>query len=92
MNKLELTSAIAKKLNISYNVANTYVDTMLDIITEELVKGEKVKFVDFGVFEVAKRAPRKGHNPHTGEVFTIPACNEPIFKPGKELKQIIKDS
>ena len=92
MNKLELTNAIAKKLNVSYKFANTFLDSMLVSITEELVNGGKVKLVDFGVFEVAKRAPRKGHNPRTGEVFPIPACNEPVFKPGKELKQIIKEA
>ena len=90
MNKLELTSSISKKLNVSFKDANVFLDTMLDCITEELLNGGKVKFVDFGVFEVAKRAPRKGFNPRTREEIVIPACNEPVFKPGKELKEIIK--
>lgn len=91
MNKLELTSAIAKKLNVSFKVSNVFLDTMLDCITEELVNGGKVKFVDFGVFEVVPRAPRKGFNPRTREEIVIPACNEPVFKPGKELKETIKN-
>lgn len=91
MNKLELTRIMAKKLNVFFKVAGTFLDTMLDCITEELVNGGKVKFVDFGVFEVAKRAPRKGFNPRTREEIIIPACNEPIFKPGKELKETIKN-
>ena len=92
MNKLELTNAIAKKMNVTYKCANIFLDTLLNCITEELVSGGKVKFVDFGVFEVVQRAPRKGFNPRTREEIIIPACNEPVFKPGKELKQIIKDS
>lgn len=89
MNKAELISAISKKLDVSFRVANNALDVLLETISEELVKGEKVKFVDFGTFEVVRRAPRKGHNPHKGEVFVIPACNEPVFKPGKELKEIV---
>ena len=91
MNKQELTNSIAQKLNVSYKVANAFLDTMLDSITEELINGGKVKFVDFGVFEVAKRAPRKGFNPRTREEIIIPACKEPVFKPGKELKETIKN-
>lgn len=89
MNKAELISSISKKLNVSFRVADEAVDVLLETISEELVKGEKIKFVDFGSFEVVQRAPRKGHNPHTGEVFSIPACNEPVFKPGKALKEIV---
>ena len=45
MNKLELTRIMAKKLNVSFKVTGTFLDTMLDCITEELVNGGKVKFV-----------------------------------------------
>lgn len=91
MNKLELTSAMAKKMNISYRASNILLDAMLNCITKELVNGGSVKLVDFGVFEVAQRAPRKGFNPRTREEIIIPACKEPVFKPGKELKHTIKN-
>ena len=89
MNKAELISAMSKKLNVSFRAASDGLDILLETISEELVNGEKIKFVDFGSFESVKRAARKGHNPHTGEVFDIPACNEPVFKPGKALKELI---
>jgi len=89
MNKAELISSMSKKLDVSYRVADEALDVLLETISEELVKGEKIKFVDFGSFEKVKRAARKGHNPHTGEVFDIPACYEPVFRPGKALKEIV---
>lgn len=92
MNKLELTNAIAKETNTSFKMADIFLDAMLDSITEELIRNGKVKIVDFGVFEVANRAPRKGFNPHVREEVIIPACKEPVFKPGKELKERIKNS
>ena len=91
MNKNELTSAIAKKRKVSFKDAEEFLNAMLDCITKELINGGKVKFVDFGVFEVAKRAPRKGFNPRTREEIIIPECNEPVFKPGKKLKETIKN-
>ena len=84
-------NSIAKKLDISYKEADDKLKAILDCIIEELLNGGNVKLVDFGSFEVVKRAARKGHNPHTHEIFDIPACLEPVFKPGKELKEIIKE-
>ncbi len=91
MNETEFIMEVGKKLNIEYGDSNKQVKIILDCITEELLKGGKVKFVDFGSFEVVQRAARKGHNPHTHEIFDIPACLEPVFKPGKELKELIKN-
>lgn len=89
MNKAELISAMAKKMNVSFKVADEALDAILETISEKIVEGEKIKIVDFGSFETVKRSARKGHNPHTGEIFDIPECNEPIFKPGKALKEIV---
>ena len=92
MNEKEFILLVAKKLEVEYGEAYREIKKILDCITEELLKGGKIKLVDFGIFEVVKRAPRKGHNPHTHEVYDIPACLEPVFKPGKQLKEIIKKS
>lgn len=89
MNKAELISSMSKKLNVSFKTAGDSLDVILETITEELVKGTKIKFVDFGSFEVVRRAARKGYNPHANEEIIIPACNEPVFRPGKALKEII---
>jgi len=89
MNKSELISAISKKLNVSFKSANESVDVLLETISEELAKGEKVKLKDFGSFEPVKRAARKGHNPRTGEIFDIPACYEPVLKASETLKELV---
>ena len=89
MNKAELISSVAKKLNTSFKYAEENVNILLETISEELIKGESIKFVNFGLFAVAQRAPRKGYNPHNGEEIIIPACKEPVFKPGKALKELI---
>ena len=61
----------------------------VDVVTEELKKGEKVQLVGFGTFEVSERAAREGRNPQTGKTMKIEACKAPKFKAGKALKDAI---
>ena len=62
---------------------------IVDVVTEALVKGDKVQLVGFGSFEVRKRAARKGRNPQTKEEIKIPASKAPVFKAGKALKDLV---
>ena len=66
-----------------------YLCIFLDVLTEELKKGEKVSFAGFGTFEVVERAERQGRNPKTNQTITIAACKAPKFKPAKALKELI---
>ena len=91
MNREDLIYIVSKKINKSFVDTSDFFDVILEVIKEELIKGEKVTLKNFGTFEVANRAARKGFNPHKCEGFVIPACKEPVFKPGKELKEIIKE-
>ena len=60
-----------------------------DVVTDELVKGEKIQLVGFGTFEVSERPEREGRNPRTGETMKIAASKAPKFKAGKALKDMI---
>ncbi|MBR6548296.1 MAG: HU family DNA-binding protein [Clostridia bacterium] len=86
MNKTELVAAVAEKAGISKKDADKAVAAVIEAITEELVKGEKVQLVGFGTFEVRVRGERTGRNPRTKETITIPASKQPAFKAGKALK------
>ena len=61
----------------------------VDVVTEEMKKGEKVQLVGFGTFEVSERAAREGRNPQTGKTMKIEACKAPKFKAGKALKDAV---
>lgn len=89
MNKSELVEALAKKTNATKKVSEESLNALIEVITEELAKGEKIQLVGFGTFEVIKRAARKGKNPQTGEEIKIPASKAPKFKAGKVLKDIV---
>ncbi len=89
MNKNELSAEIAKRTGLSRKDAEAAVVTMTEIVTENLIKGEKVQIVGFGAYEVKERPARKARNPKTGESIEIGARRSPIFKPGKALKEAV---
>ncbi|SES87612.1 bacterial nucleoid protein Hbs [Oceanobacillus limi] len=90
MNKTELVSAVAEKSELSKKDATAAVEAVFESISDSLKEGEKVQLIGFGNFEVRERAARTGRNPQTGEEIQIPASKVPAFKPGKQLKDLVK--
>ena len=89
MNKTELVAAIADKTELSKKDSDKALKAFIDVVGEELKKGEKIQLVGFGTFEVSERAAREGRNPKSGEVMNIPASKTPKFKAGKALKDMV---
>ena len=89
MNKAELVAAVAAKTGDTKKAAEASVDAFVTVVKESLKKGEKVQLVGFGSFEVRKRAARKGRNPQTKEEIKIPASKAPVFRAGKQLKELV---
>lgn len=89
MNKTELVAAMAEQTNLSKKDAEAALKAFVDVVSEELKKGEKVQLVGFGTFEVSERAAREGRNPQTGETMEIKASKTPKFKSGKALKDMM---
>lgn len=89
MNKTELVAAVAEQADISKKDAEKVLKAFVDVVTEEMKKGEKVQLVGFGTFEVSERAAREGRNPQTGETVKIAARVVPGFKAGSKLKDAL---
>ncbi|BCJ92639.1 transcriptional regulator [Anaerocolumna cellulosilytica] len=89
MNKAELVAAIAEKTELSKKDSEKALKAFIDVVTEELTKGEKVQLVGFGTFEVSERPARTGRNPQTKQPIPIAASKAPKFKAGKALKDVI---
>ena len=89
MNKAELITAVAESAGIKKVDAEKALKAFVDVVTEELVKGEKVQLVGFGTFEISERPERTCRNPQTKKPITIPASRAPKFKAGKALKDAV---
>lgn len=88
MNKRELISAMAEK-TASKKEAEAALDSLLETITAQLKKGEKITLPGLGTFKVTKRKARTGRNPRTGEAIKIKARKVPHFSCGKALKEAV---
>ena len=58
-------------------------------MTSAFSKGKKVRISGLGVFEVRKRAARKGRNPQTGDTLKIKASKRVAFKTAVDLKEVL---
>jgi DNA-binding protein HU-beta len=92
MNKVELAAAIANETGLTKKDSEAAVKAFVEVVTNELKKGEKVQLVGFGTFEVVERAAREGRNPQTGKTMKIKASKAPKFKAGKALKDAVNTS
>lgn len=89
MNKADLVKELEKKLG-SRKLANDALETVLDTIVREVVRGGKVAITGFGTFDRVDRAARTGRNPHTGTSVRIPKSRAPRFRPGTSFKSYVR--
>jgi DNA-binding protein HU-beta len=89
MNKQELIAAVADHSGLSRGDSSKALESMFDIVTATLKKGDEVRLVGFGTFSVSKRKASTGRNPRTGEPMKIKASSQPKFKAGKNLKDAV---
>jgi DNA-binding protein HU-beta len=89
VNKVDLIAKVAEETGLSKTDATRAVDSVFEIITKALKKGDEVRLVGFGTFNVSKRAASVGRNPRTGEQIEIPASKQPKFRAGKGLKDSV---
>ncbi|MGI6214530.1 MAG: HU family DNA-binding protein [Christensenellales bacterium] len=87
MNKTELIAAVAKQAELKKVDAEKAVNSVIDIVKEQLKQGEKVQLIGFGTFEAKDRAARVARNPRTGEEINVPASKAPSFKASKAFKE-----
>jgi DNA-binding protein HU len=90
MLKKELLNVLSEKLGIKKIETEKFLDTLGEIITEELKKGEDFTLGKLGTFKVKDRAEKNGVNPKTGEKIVIPARKAVTFKASKNLSTLIK--
>lgn len=90
MTKAGLIETVAKKTKLTKKETEHTINTLFDMIKDNLKKGQKVQLIPFGSFEVRHRAARNGRNPRTGAKITIRARRVPAFRPGKSLREAVR--
>ena len=86
MNKSELIDAIADKLEMETHQAASVLKTILETMTNALVRGESIRLRGFGSFDVREYGPYEGWNPKTLDRVHVKPKKAPHFKVGKDLR------
>ena len=81
---------IAKLTANKQGVVKKVIQTFLDQMSDELGKGNRLEFREFGVFETRTRAARMAQNPKTLEKVSVPAKHNVRFKAGRLMKLKLK--
>src|SRR4029450_5267199 len=89
--KKELIDRIADGTNYRRVQVKRIVQQFLDEIVNELGRGNRLEFRDFGVFETKLRKARKAQNPKTLEPVEVPEKRTVKFKVGRLMKQRLGD-
>ena len=90
MTRSDLVEELANRLTqLTHRDAELAVKTVLDAMSEALVRGHRIEIRGFGSFSINRRPPRVGRNPRSGETVMIPEKRVPHFKPGKALREAV---
>ena len=90
MTKKDIVLKIATDTKMKQQDIKKVVQKALDSIIESLVNGQTVELRNFGIFKVKSRRGRTGRNPRTGQVVPVPPKRVVVFKPGLEMKKLVK--
>ena len=88
MNKSDLIKKITENSD-SLNEADLEqtVNTILNLISSSLSKGDRVEIRNFGTFSVRSRDQRISRNPKTGTSVLVEPKNHPYFRASKFLRE-----
>ncbi len=90
--KKELVDRVADLTGNKRVVVKKVIQTFLDQIIDELGKGNRLEFRDFGVFETKRRAARIAQNPKTLERVQVPPKRSVKFKTGRLMKMKLQQN
>ena len=86
LTRMDLSEAGFREVGLSRNESAQLVESVLDHISDALVKGEQVKISSFGTFSVRSKSARVGRNPKTGEEVPINPRRVLTFRPSHLMK------
>ena len=91
LTRMDLSEAVFREVGLSRNESAELVESVLQHMSDALVRGEQVKISSFGTFSVREKAARIGRNPTTGEEAPIHPRRVLTFRPSHLMKDRVAD-
>lgn len=86
LTRMDLSEAVFREVGLSRNESADLVESVLQHMSNALVKGQQVKISSFGTFSVREKSARVGRNPKTGEEVPILPRRVLTFRPSHLMK------
>ena len=87
--KKDLIDRIAETTGTKQSLVKKVVEQFCEQIIAELVRGNRLEFRDFGVFETRTTPARMARNPRTSSKIHVPAKRRVVFKLGRLTRERI---
>ncbi len=88
---VQLLTQVFEGSELTKSDINMSVREIINHMSATIANGDRIEIRGFGSFTLRQRKPRMGRNPKTGDPVPLGAKFAPHFKPGKDLKEQIKD-
>jgi integration host factor subunit alpha len=89
LKKIDIIDHIHGEIGLTRNECAAFVDSLFEIMKDEMSQGRNVKISGFGKWVVANKHARKGRNPQTGEDLKIAARRVVSFKASNVLRKAL---
>ncbi len=87
LTRMDLSESVFREVGLSRNESADLVESVLDHISDALVRGENVKISSFGTFSIRDKSERIGRNPKTGQEVPIKPRRVLTFRPSHLMKE-----
>ena len=84
--RMDLSEAVFSEVGLSRYESSQLVESVLNHISEALIRDEIVKISSFGTFATRNKNPRMGRNPKTGAEAEISGRRVITFRPSQLMK------
>lgn len=91
MTKIDIIRNVNEKLGFTKKDSAAIVESVFDIMKENLSRGERIKISGFGNFVVKKKNSRRGRNPQTGQEIEITSRKVLNFKASQVLRRALNE-
>ena len=89
LTKKDLVNLVYIQLGFSKQISENLIVDFLSTIVKNIKSEKKLKLSKFGTFTIREKKSRIGRNPKTKVTKTISSRKVVLFKPSKELKELV---
>ena len=89
LTRADLSEAVHRQVGLARTESADLVKKIIDLVSDRLVEGEKVKLSSFGTFIVRDKGGRIGRNPKTGDEVPITPRRVLVFRPSQVMRSQI---